>query len=445
MRKFSKSPLRKVEGLRAVACARQDHALLVEGHHGRVVAVGERVPVLARGIGGVCLIVVVRKCRAAADADEAVVPGLLPVDIVFRGAFHGCPGEVRAVAHHPVGRMLAVTAARLRSQRLLAVGVHGHDLVTQRVAESGVIVVVAAYERTAGGLGSGQAAVEGHGFQCPAVPVAADGIFRQGGFRLAVRTADELVQRIGRVGQIDRIPHLGGADLQQMPGLVRGRQPGDAPFLRVEAVDVGDAQAIPRKDEHEVLLRQSIEAERQEHGLVFEAAQEQGPGAAAHVAVQAGQHVLHALHGTAVTGKVIAGGQDGGDLAAGEVVQGYAHGSSKKVEVAGWAGEPGKSLWELLRIVWKKAASQDVEGGMGIGQTQDARVHVAASVPARMLPDTDRDGVCRGRYPLQRKWSVPASAGAQAALASSHCHRPAVPGTQTQAGMSALASQSLPS
>lgn len=56
---------RKVEGLRAVACTRQDHALLVEGHHGRVVAVGERVPVLARGIGGVCLIVVVRKmsCR----------------------------------------------------------------------------------------------------------------------------------------------------------------------------------------------------------------------------------------------------------------------------------------------------------------------------------------------------------------------------------------------
>ena len=210
-------------------------------------------------------------------------------------------------------------------------------------------------------------------------------------------------------------------------------------------MDVGDTQAIPRKDEHEVLLRQSIEAERQEHGLVFEAAQEQGPGAAAHVAVQAGQHVFHALHGTAVTGKVIAGGQDGGDLAAGEVVQGYAHGSSKKVEVAGWAGEPGKSLWELPRIVWKKAASQDVEGGMGIGQTQDARVHVAASVPARMLSGTGRDGMCRGRYPLQRKWAVPASAGVQAALASSHCHRPAVPGTQTQAGMSALASQSLPS
>ena len=83
--------------------------------------------------------------------------------------------------------------------------------------------------------------------------------------------------------------------------------------------------------------------------------------------------------------------------------------------------------------------------GNGIGQTQDARVHVAASVPARMLPGTGRDGMCRGRYPLQRKWAVPASAGAQAALASSHCHRPAVPGTQTQAGMSALASQSLPS
>ena len=39
----------------------------------------------------------------------------------------------------------------------------------------------------------------------------------------------------------------------------------------------------------------------------------------------------------------------------------------------------------------------------------------------------------------------PDAAGAQAALASSHCHRPAVPGTQTQAGMSALASQSLSS
>lgn len=109
------------------------------------------------------------------------------------------------------------------------------------------------------------------------------------------------------------------------------------------------------------------------------------------------------------------------------------------------AGEPGKSLWELSRIVWKKAASQDVEGGMGIGQTQDDCVHVAASVPARMLSGTGRDGMCRGRYPLQRKWAVHASAGAQAALTSSHCHRPAVPGVQTQAGMSALASQSLPS
>ena len=45
-------------------------------------------------------------------------------------------------------------------------------------------------------------------------------------------------------------------------------------------------------------------------------------------------------------------------------------------------------------------------GGMGIGQTQDDRVHVAASVPARMLSGTGRDGMCRGRYPLQRKWAV---------------------------------------
>lgn len=82
---------------------------------------------------------------------------------------------------------------------------------------------------------------------------------------------------------------------------------------------------------------------------------------------------------------------------------------------------------------------------MGIGQTQKARVHVAASVQGCMLPGVGRDGVCRGRYPLQRRWAVLASAEAQAALAASHCHRPAVPGTQTQAGMSALASQSLPS
>jgi len=260
---------RKVEGLRAVACARQDHALLVEGHHGRIVAVGERVPVLARGIGRVGLIVVVRKGRAAADADEAVIACLLPVDVVFRGAFHGCPGDVRAVAHHPVGGMFAVTAARLRGQRLLAVGVHGHDLVPQRVAEPRVIVVVAAHERTVGGLGSGQAAVEGHGFQRPAVPVAADGIVGKGSFRVTVRTADELVQRIGRVSQIDGIPHLGGADLQQMPGLVGRGQAGEGPCLPVEAVDVGDAQGMTGKDEHEVLLRQSIEAEGQEHGLIL--------------------------------------------------------------------------------------------------------------------------------------------------------------------------------
>ena len=260
---------RKVEGLRAVACARQDHALLVEGHHGRIVAVGERVPVLARGIGRVGLIVVVRKGRAAADADEAVIACLLPVDVVFRGAFHGCPGDVRAVAHHPVGGMFAVTAARLRGQRLLAVGVHGHDLVPQRVAEPRVIVVVAAHERTVGGLGSGQAAVEGYGFQSPAIAMAADGIVGKGSFRVTVRTADELVQRIGRVSQIDGIPHLGGADLQQMPGLVGRGQAGEGPCLPVEAVDVGDAQGMTGKDEHEVLLRQSIEAEGQEHGLIL--------------------------------------------------------------------------------------------------------------------------------------------------------------------------------
>ena len=260
--------------------------------------------------------------------------------------------------------MLAVTAARLRSQRLLAVGVHGHDLVAQRVAEPGVIVVVAADKGTARGLGGGQAAVEGHGFQRPAVAVAADGVPGQGGFRIVVRAADELVQRIGRVGQIDGIPHLGGADLQQMPGLVRRRQTGDVPFLSVEAVDAGDAQGMPGKDEHEVLFRQGIEAERQEHGLVFEAAQEQGAGAAAHVTVQAGQHVLHALHGTAVAGKVVAGGQDGRDLAAGEVVQGYAHGSSKKVEVAGRAGLSGECLRGCPGSSWEGSIT-GCERGVG--------------------------------------------------------------------------------
>ena len=45
--------------------------------------------------------------------------------------------------------------------------------------------------------------------------------------------------------------------------------------------------------------------------------------------------------------------------------------------------------------------------GIGIGQTQDARVHVAASVPARMLSGTGRDGMCRGRYPLQRNGPFP--------------------------------------
>lgn len=151
------------------------------------------------------------------------------------------------------------------------------------------------------------------------------------------------------MGQIDGIPHLGGADLQQVPGLVgRGQRGDDAP-LRIEAVDVGDAQGVPGKDEHEVLFRQGIEAERQEHGLVLKAAQEQGAGAAAHVAVQTGQHVLHALHGAAVAGKVIAGGQDGRDLAAGEIVQGYAHDASAMLEVAERSREdaacPGLSAW----------------------------------------------------------------------------------------------------
>lgn len=99
--------------------------------------------------------------------------------------------------------------------------------------------------------------------------MAADGIVGKGSFRVTVRTADELVQRIGRVSQIDGIPHLGGADLQQMPGLVGRGQAGEGPCLPVEAVDVGDAQGMTGKDEHEVLLRQSIEAEGQEHGLIL--------------------------------------------------------------------------------------------------------------------------------------------------------------------------------
>jgi len=99
--------------------------------------------------------------------------------------------------------------------------------------------------------------------------VAADGIVGKGSFRVTVRTADELVQRIGRVSQIDGIPHLGGADLQQMPGLVGRGQTGEGSCLPVEAMDVGDAQGMTGKDEHEVLLRQSIEAEGQEHGLAL--------------------------------------------------------------------------------------------------------------------------------------------------------------------------------
>lgn len=128
------------------------------------------------------------------------------------------------------------------------------------------------------------------------------------------------------MGQIDGIPHLGGADLQQMPGLVgRGQR---RVRLRIEAAAVGDAQGPAGQDQDEVLFRQGIEAEGQEHGRLVQAPQEKGAGAAAHVAVQAGQHVFHALYGTAVPGKVIPGGQEGRDLAAGEVVQGYAHGSS---------------------------------------------------------------------------------------------------------------------
>ena len=249
--------------------------------------------------------------------------------------------------------MLALAAARLRGQGLPAVGVHGHHLVAQGIAQPGVIVVDAAYEAADGGQGRGQAAVEGHGFQGPAVAVAADGTGGQGGFGIAVRAAHQLVQGVGRMGQIDGIPHLGGADLQQMPGLVRrGQRRGR---LRIEAAGIGDAQGLAGQDQDEVLFRQRIEAEGQKHGLLVQPSQEKGAGAAAHVAVQAGQHVFHALNGAAVAGKVITGGQEGRDLAAGEVVQGYAHGSS------------------------------------------------------------------------------------------SHCHRSAVPGTRTQAGMWALASQSLPS
>ena len=118
--------------------------------------------------------------------------------------------------------------------------------------------------------------------------------------------ADELVQGMGIVGQIDRVSHLCGGEGQQFVRRI-GRLQHGVRGGGVKAALPGDAQAAPAEHKDEILPGIGTEAEGQQHAVAVEGGHEARARAAAHVAVQAGQHVFHAGHGIAVTGQIITG------------------------------------------------------------------------------------------------------------------------------------------
>ena len=136
--------------------------------------------------------------------------------------------------------------------------------------------------------------------------------------------ADELVQRVAAVGQIDHIAHLGVGDLQQVcRSIGRGKrlQP------RHKAVGICHAQAFVAEDEGKVLPGIGTEAEGQEHCRAVQLCQIARTGPPGHITVQTGQHIFHAGDAVAVAGQIVTGREGGRDLSAGKVLQGYAHGS----------------------------------------------------------------------------------------------------------------------
>ena len=122
--------------------------------------------------------------------------------------------------------------------------------------------------------------------------------------------------------QIDHVAGLGVGDFQQV---FRRIGCGDRRHVFHKSVGVSDTQAFFAENQGEILPGLGAETEGDQHRAAAQVSQKAGAGPPGHVAVQAGQHVFHAGHAIAVAGQIIAGGKSRGHLAAGEVLQGYAH------------------------------------------------------------------------------------------------------------------------
>ena len=127
------------------------------------------------------------------------------------------------------------------------------------------------------------------------------------------------MQGVGRVGQIHDIAHLRPGEAQEVSGGI-GRCHGRAE----RPCAVGHAQGLVRHDKHKVLVCLHAEAERNEHGVPAEVRHKARAGPPGRIAVQAGQHVFHALHRGGIPFQIIAPGERGRHFAAGEVFVGDA-------------------------------------------------------------------------------------------------------------------------
>ena len=185
------------------------------------------------------------------------------------------------VARHPVRRVFADGFPGAGGQRFLAVFIHRHDFVAQRVFQRGGVAAVAA-RKGDGGRGRGrETGVQGHGFQSPGVAAA---------FGVAPR---HLVQGVLFVGQIDHVPHLGmgqGREVFQGVGGLDGRDARNQPG------GVGDAQRFFPEHQDEILGGLGIETERQQQRGAPQIVQKQRAGPPGHISVQVGDEILHTLH-----------------------------------------------------------------------------------------------------------------------------------------------------
>ena len=276
----------------------------MKGHHAGIVVVGKRIPVFARRVCGVGLVVLVAETGAGGNADKSEVARFLAVNVIFRSALNGRPAYGCAVAHHPVGGVPRPGALPgRRSKGLPAVGIHRRHLVPQGVGTT------AASKGQRGCGGDGQGCVQFHLFQAPGI--------------VSTRCVAPhyFVQRIFLVGQIDHIAHLRVAERKQIFRRIGGRHDR----CRGESGNCSNAQGFLAKNQKEILARMRAEGEGEQHGIRPKLSQEAGAGPPGHIAMQAGEHVFHAGNAVAVTGKVIPGRERGRYLAAGKVLQGYAH------------------------------------------------------------------------------------------------------------------------